>query len=110
MDIQPVRVVVTGHDADGQACVTSDSPANDVGIDMEPVAQVGDQRLDVLLGQLDNQVHIQGRPGLTTDRARQRAANEVTHATGLQGLGDDQSDANRVGDQSQRPRRRAACG
>lgn len=30
MDIQPVRVVVTGHDADGQACVTSDSPANDV--------------------------------------------------------------------------------
>ena len=84
--------------------------AQGISVDVEPIAKRGDERLDVFFRQLHHKVHVQSRARLTTDRAGQRAANEITHAARFQSLRNDQGDANRIGNQSQRPERRVVSG
>jgi hypothetical protein len=88
----------------------ANGPANGLGVHMEPITERSGQGSDVVLGQLNDQVHIQSRPGLAVHSARQRTADQVPDTARLEGLGDDQSDTNRVGNHSQRPAMCSASG
>jgi len=68
-------------------------------VGVEVAAERGEERFDRISVHRHDESDVEGRAGLAAEGARQRSADEVLHAARVEGLGDAESDAERIGDQ-----------